>query len=94
MSGLTLKDRRVAVSIERDVIKSLQFDLVRIREAIKQSRKNIKEHQAVLADERKFARIVKEEQRHLRARKQAETMHARIAKMEAKLTALKVKAAA
>ena len=67
---------------------------MRIRAAIKQSRGFIKEHQKVLAEERKFKRIVMDEQRHLRARKQAVAMHARIAKMEAKLAALKVKAAA
>ena len=92
--GITLKQRREMISVERDVMKGLREDLFRIRRAMNQSRLNIKMHQEVLADERKFARLVKEEQRHLRARKQAETMHARIAKMEAKLNALKVKAAA
>ena len=92
--GLTMKQRREMVEIERDVIRNLLDDQKRIRAAIKQSRLNIKMHQEVLADERKFARLVKQEQRHLRARKQAAAMHARIEKMEAKLNALKVKAAA
>ena len=97
--GFTLKQRREKIQMERDVIKSLQFDLVRIRAAIKQCRQNIKMNQEVLADERKFARIVKEDQRRLRAQvraqKQAARMHARIeriAKMEAKLAALKAAA--
>jgi BMFP domain-containing protein YqiC len=51
-------------------------------------------HQEVLVEERKLKRIVMEDQRALRARKQANAMHARIEKMEAKLAALKVKAAA
>jgi hypothetical protein len=92
--GITLKMRREMVQVERDVIRNLLDDQKRIRAAIKQSRLNITMHQEVLADERKFARLVKEEQRHLRARKQAAAMHARIEKMEAKLAALKVKAAA
>jgi hypothetical protein len=83
--GFTLKQRREKIQLERDVIKSLQFDLKRIRAAIKQSRGFIKEHQIVLADERKFKR----------AQKQAARMHARIeriAKMEARLAALKAAA--
>jgi BMFP domain-containing protein YqiC len=92
--GITLKMRREMVQVERDVMKGLREDLRKIRAAMNQSRLNIKMHQEVLADERKFARLVKEEQRHLRARKQAAAMHARIEKMEAKLAALKVKAAA
>jgi len=90
--GISLMQRRVMVQVERDVIKGLREDLRKIRAALNQSRLNIKMHQEILADERKFARLVKEEQRHLRARKQAETMHARIAKMEAKLAALKAAA--
>ena len=97
--GFTLKQRREKIQLERDVIKSLQFDLKRIRAAIKQSRGFIKEHQIVLADERKYARIVKEDQRRLRsqvrAQKQAARMNARIeriAKMEARLAALKAAA--
>ena len=92
--GLTIKQRREMISVERDVIKGLREDLFRIRRAMNQSRLNIKMHQEVLADERKFARLVKQDNRALRARKQAESMHARIAKMEAKLAALKIKAAA
>jgi len=92
--GLTMKQRREMISVERDVIKGLREDLFRIRRAMNQARLNIKMHQEVLADERKFARLVKQDERALRARKQADAMHARIAKMEAKLAALKVKAAA
>lgn len=97
--GITLKQRREMIQVERDVIKGLREDLFRIRRALHQSRLNIKMHQEVLADERKFARIVKEDQRRLRsqvrAQKQAARMHARIeriAKMEAKLAALKAAA--
>ena len=97
--GITLKQRREMIQIERDVIRNLREDLFRIRRAINQSRLNIKMHQEVLADERKYARIVKEDQRRLRsqvrAQKQAARMNARIeriAKMEAKLAALKAAA--
>jgi len=99
MSGLTLKQRRNMIEIERDAIKHLLDDQRKIRAAIKQCRLNITMHREVLADERKFARIVKEDQRRLRsqvrAQKQAARMHARIeriAKMEAKLAALKAAA--
>ena len=90
--GLTLKNRRAQISIERDVIKNLLDDQRKIRAAIKQCRLNIKMHQEVLADERKFKRIVMEEQRHLLARKRAEKRAERIAKMEARLAALKAAA--
>ena len=92
--GITLKMRREMVQVERDVMKGLREDLRKIRAALNQSRLNIKMHQEVLAEERKLKRIVMEDQRALRARKQANAMHARIEKMEAKLAALKVKAAA
>jgi len=92
--GITLKQRREMVQVERDVIRNLLDDQKRIRAAIKQSRLNIKMHQEVLVEERKLKRIVMEDNRALRARKQAIAMHARIEKMEAKLAALKVKAAA
>ena len=92
--SLTMKQRREMISVERDVIKGLREDLFKIRRAMNQARLNIKMHQEVLADERKFSRLVKQDNRALRARKQAESMHARIAKMEAKLAALKIKAAA
>ena len=90
--GLTLKNRRAQIGIERDVIKNLLDDQRKIRAAIKQARLNIKMHQEVLADERKYVRIVKEDQRALRAQKRAEKRAARIAKMEAKLAALKAAA--
>ena len=92
--GITLKMRREMVQVERDVMKGLREDLHKIRAAMNQSRLNIKMHQEVLVEERKLKRIVMEDQRALRARKQANAMHARIEKMEAKLAALKVKAAA
>ncbi len=94
MSGLTLKQRREMIQVERDVIKGLREDLFKIRRAMNQARLNIKMHQEVLAEERKLKRIVMQDNRALRARKQAIAMHARIEKMEAKLAALKVKAAA
>lgn len=90
--GITLKQRREMVQVERDVIRNLLDDQKRIRAAIKQSRLNIKMHQEVLVDERKFARIVKEDQRALRAQKRAENRAARIAKMEVRLAALKARA--
>ena len=90
--GITLKMRREMVQVERDVIRNLREDQMRIRAAIKQSRLNIKMHQEVLVDERKFARIVKQDQRALRAQKRAENRAARIAKMEARLAALKARA--
>ena len=90
--GITLKQRREMISIERDVIKGLREDLFKIRRAMNQARLNIKMHQAVLADERKYARIVKQDQRALRAQKRAEKRAERIAKMEARLAALKAAA--
>jgi hypothetical protein len=92
--GITLKMRREMVQVERDVMKGLREDLRKIRAAMNQSRLNIKMHQEVLVEERKLKRIVMEDQRALRARKRAENRAARIEKMEAKLAALKVKAAA
>jgi len=92
--GITLKMRREMVQVERDVMKGLREDLRKIRAAMNQSRLNIKMHQEVLVEERKLKRIVMQDNRALRARKQAIAMHARIEKMEAKLAALKVKAAA
>ena len=90
--GLTLKNRRAQISIERDVIKNLLDDQRKIRAAIKQARLNIKMHQEVIADERKWTRIVKQEERTLRLAKRNEKRFAQIAKMEAKLAALKAAA--
>lgn len=90
--GITLKQRREMVQVERDVMKGLREDLRKIRAAMNQSRLNIKMHQEVLADERKFARIVKQDQRALRAKQRAEKRAAQIAKMEAKIAALKAAA--
>ena len=90
--SITLKMRREMVQVERMVIRNLLDDQQRLRAAIKQSRLNIKMHQEVLVDERKFARIVKQDQRALRAQKRAENRAARIAKMEARLAALKARA--
>ena len=90
--GITLKMRREMVQVERDVMKGLREDLRVIRAAMNQSRLNIKMHQEVLADERKFARIVKQEQRTLRLAKRNEKRFAKIAAMEAKLAALKAAA--
>ena len=90
--GLTLKNRRAQISIERDVIKNLLDDQRKIRAAIKQARQNIEMHQEVLADERKWVRIVKQEERTLRLAKRNEKRFAQIAKMEAKLAALKAAA--
>lgn len=92
MSGLTLKQRRNMIEIEREAIKHLLDDQRKIRAAIKQCRLNIKMHQEVLADERKWARIVKQDQRALRAKQRAEKRAAQIAKMEAKIAALKAAA--
>lgn len=97
--GFTLNQRRERIKDERNVIANLREDMRKIRAAIKQSRLNIKMHQEVIKDERKIARVVKEDHRRLRdqvrAQKQAKRMHARIeqiAKMEAKLAALKAAA--
>ena len=90
--GFTLKQRREMIQVERDVIKGLREDLFRIRRALNQSRLNIKMHREVLDEERKFARIVKQDQRALRAQKRAEKRAAQIAKMEARLQALKAAA--
>lgn len=92
MSGLTLKQRRDMIEIERDVIKNLLDDQRKIRAAIKQARLNIKMHREVLADERKYKRIVMMEQRTLRLAKRNEKRFAKIAAMEAKLAALKAAA--
>ena len=90
--GITLKMRREMVQVERDVMRGLREDLRVIRAAMNQSRLNIKMHQEVLVDERKFARIVKQEQRTLRLAKRNEKRFAKIAAMEAKLAALKAAA--
>ena len=90
--GITLKMRREMVQVERMVIRNLLDDQQRLRAAIKQSRLNIKMHQEVLVDERKFARIVKQDQRTLRLAKRNEKRLAKIAKMEARLAALKAAA--
>jgi hypothetical protein len=96
--GISLKQRREMVKIERDVIRNLRDDQMRIRAAIKQSRLNIKMHQEVLVDERKFARIVKADQRaaakaaRILARNQR--AHERIAKLEARIEAMRLKARA
>ena len=89
---ITLKMRREKVQVERMVIRNLLDDQQRLRAAIKQSRLNIKMHQEVLVDERKFARIVKQDQRTLRLAKRNEKRLAKIAKMEARLAALKAAA--
>ena len=90
--SITLKQRREMVRWERDVIRNLLDDQMRIRAAIKQSRLNIKMHQEVLVEERKLKRIVVEDNRALRAQKRAEKRAAQIAKMEAKIAALKAAA--
>ena len=90
--GFTIKQRREMISVERDVIKGLREDLFKIRRAMNQARLNIKMHQEVLADERKYARIVKQDQRALLAQKRAEKRAERIAKMEARLASLKAAA--
>ena len=92
MSGLTLKQRRNMIEIEREAIKNLLDDQRKIRAAIKQCRLNITMHQEVLADERKYKRIVMLEQRTLRLAKRNEKRFAKIAAMEAKLAALKAAA--
>ena len=86
--------RREMVQVERDVMKGLREDLRKIRAAMNQSRLNIKMHQEVLVEERKLKRIVMEDQRALRAQKQAERAAARIAKAEARLQMLRDKAVA
>jgi hypothetical protein len=90
--GYTLKQRREMISVEREVIKGLREDLFKIRRAMNQARLNIKMHQEILANERKFKRIVMMEQRTLRAAKRNEKRFAKIAAMEAKLAALKAAA--
>ena len=90
--SITLKMRREMVQVERMVIRNLLDDQQRLRAAIKQSRLNIKMHQEVLVDERKFARIVKQDQRTLRLAKRNEKRLTKIAKMEARLAALKAAA--
>ena len=80
------------IEIERDVIKNLLDDQRKIRAALNQSRLNIKMHQEVIADERKYKRIVMMEQRTLRLAKRNEKRFAKIAAMEAKLAALKAAA--
>ena len=80
------------IEIEREAIKHLLDDQRKIRAAIKQCRLNITMHQEVLADERKYKRIVMMEQRTLRLAKRNEKRFAKIAAMEAKLAALKAAA--
>ena len=90
--GFTIKQRREMIQVERDVMKNLREDLRKIRAAMNQSRLNIKMHQEVLADERKLKRLVKQEERTLRLAKRNEKRFAQIAKMEARLAALKAAA--
>lgn len=92
MSGLTMKQRRNMIEIERDAIQNLIDDQRKIRAAIKQCRLNIKMHKEILADERKWAQIAKQEQRTLRLAKQNEKRFAKIAALESKLAALKAAA--
>ena len=89
MSGLTLKQRRNMIEIERDAIKHLLDDQRKIRAAIKQCRLNITMHREVLADERKHVRAVREQKRIERMAARREKRDAQIAKMEARLLALK-----
>ena len=90
--GLTLKQRRNMIEIERDAIKHLLDDQRKIRAAIAQCRLNIKMHQEVLADERKHVRAVREQKRIERMAARREKRDAQIAKMEARLLALKAAA--
>lgn len=90
--GISLKQRREMVQVERDVIKGLREDLFKIRRALYQSRLNIKMHQEVLADERKHVRAVREQKRIERMAARREKRDAQIAKMEARLLALKAAA--
>ena len=91
--GITLKQRREMVQVERDVIRNLVDDQQRIRGAIKQSRLNIKMHQEVLVEERKLKRIVMADQRELRALLAQDRQSLRIAKAEARLQMLRDKVA-
>ena len=92
--GITLKQHREMVQVERDVIRNLVDDQQRIRGAIKQSRLNIKMHQEVLVEERKLKRIVMADQRELRALLAQDRQSLRIAKAEARLQMLRDKAVA
>ena len=91
--GITLKQHREMVQVERDVIRNLVDDQQRIRGAIKQSRLNIKMHQEVLVEERKLKRIVMADQRELRALLAQDRQSLRIAKAEARLQMLRDKVA-
>ena len=48
--GITLKQRREMIEIERDVIRNLRDDMFRIRRAMNQARLNIKMHREVLTE--------------------------------------------
>lgn len=87
--GITLKMRREMVQVERDVIKGLREDQQRIRRALNQARLNIKMHQEILVSERKHVRAVREQKRIERMATRREKRDAQIAKMEARLLALK-----
>lgn len=90
--SINLKQRREMIQDERDLMKGLREDLRKIRAALNKSRLNIKTHQEVLANERMWARIVKQGERAHRLAKGNEKRFAKIAAMEAKLAALKAAA--
>jgi len=96
--GLTIKEMKSNLVREREVVKDMLTNMKRIRASIKQSRQTQKELRTRLKEERLFNRVVKADnlrlEREQRAAKRADRVAARIAKTEARLAELRLKASA
>lgn len=94
--GLSIKDMRDGLARERQVVKDMLVDMKSMRASIKASRELQKKLRAQLKEERTFRRIVKADNRRIereqREAKRAQRIADRIAKTEARLQALRLKA--
>ena len=94
--GLSIKDMRDGLARERQVVKDMLADMKSMRASIKASRELQKKLRAQLKEERTFHRIVKADNRRIereqREAKRAQRIADRIAKTEARLQALRLKA--
>lgn len=94
--GLSIKDMRNGLARERQVVKDMLADMKSMRASIKASRELQKKLRAQLKEELNFNRIVKADNRRIereqREAKRAQRVADRIAKAEAKLQALVLKA--
>jgi hypothetical protein len=96
--GLTVKEMKANLARERQVVKDMLRDMNRMRWAIKQSRQLQKTLRADIRSEAQINRVVKEDHRAAvkaaREAKRAQRVADRIAKAEARLAALRLKASA